>query len=57
GEHVEQSDSEVEDVLDDTTRFMTCVLNRADGGANDSSLHKDEDCDFYDGYENDAYDD
>ncbi|GJZ41633.1 hypothetical protein Tco_0588519 [Tanacetum coccineum] len=30
--------------------------NRACGGANDVSLLEDEDCDIYDGYENDAYD-
>ncbi|GKA37373.1 hypothetical protein Tco_0723938 [Tanacetum coccineum] len=55
GEQVEESDSELEDVHDDTFRFLTSLSNRAGGCTNDASLLEDEDDDIYDGYENDAY--
>nr|GEY06966.1 hypothetical protein [Tanacetum cinerariifolium] len=53
---VEESDSEVEDIDEDTNQFMASILKRSGGGANDASLLKDEDYSIYDGYENDSYD-
>ncbi|GJR94830.1 hypothetical protein Tco_0267004 [Tanacetum coccineum] len=56
GEQLKESNSEVEDVHDDTTRFLASLSNQVGGGENDASLLKDEDYKFFDGYENDAYD-
>nr|GEZ49679.1 hypothetical protein [Tanacetum cinerariifolium] len=52
----EEPNSKVEDVHDDTARFLTSLSNRAGEGANDASLLEDDDYDIYDGYDNDAYD-
>ncbi|GJX68548.1 hypothetical protein Tco_0304275 [Tanacetum coccineum] len=54
-EHLEESNSEVNDSDGDTDRFMS-LSNRAGGDANDASLLEDEDYDIYEGYQNDAYD-
>ncbi|GKE04088.1 hypothetical protein Tco_1396106, partial [Tanacetum coccineum] len=55
GEQLEESDDEIEELDDDTARYMS-FTNRAGGGANDAGLLEDEDFDCYDGYEDQVYD-
>ncbi|GKE27697.1 hypothetical protein Tco_1443081, partial [Tanacetum coccineum] len=50
GEELEGSDDEIEELDDDTTRYIS-FTDQASGGANDAGLFKNEDFDFYDGYE------
>ena len=53
----DDSNSDVEDVYDDTAHFMASSSKRASGsgGANEASLREDEDYDMYDGFEVYAY--
>ncbi|GJU44393.1 hypothetical protein Tco_1201659 [Tanacetum coccineum] len=54
----DDTDSDVEDVYDETTQFMASSSKRVSGsgGANDSSLCEDGDYEMHDGYEDYAYD-
>ncbi|GKB88443.1 hypothetical protein Tco_0960715 [Tanacetum coccineum] len=50
GGQLEDSDDEIEELDDDTTRYMS-FTDRAGGGENDAGLVEDEVFDCYDGYE------
>ncbi|GKF05116.1 hypothetical protein Tco_0035784 [Tanacetum coccineum] len=50
GEELEESDDEIEELDDDTARYMS-FTDQASGGENYAGLFKNEDFDFYDGYE------
>ncbi|GJV21349.1 probable indole-3-pyruvate monooxygenase YUCCA10 [Tanacetum coccineum] len=52
---LEDSDDEIEDLDDDTARYMF-FTNRVGGGANDACQLEDEDSDCYDGYEDQVFD-
>ncbi|GJW18982.1 hypothetical protein Tco_0026418 [Tanacetum coccineum] len=49
GEELEGSDDEIEELDDDTARYMS-FIDQASEGANDAGLFKNEDFDLYDGY-------
>ncbi|GJW19323.1 hypothetical protein Tco_0026759 [Tanacetum coccineum] len=49
GEELEASDDEIEELDDDTARYMS-FIDQASEGANDAGLFKNEDFDLYDGY-------
>nr|GEZ79625.1 zinc knuckle CX2CX4HX4C [Tanacetum cinerariifolium] len=55
GDQGEDLEDEVEDIDDDTTRFMSLMIELI-GEANDAGIREDEEFDVYDGYDDQAFD-